>query len=44
MRLYQLLIPRESSYDVMNELGQIDSVMIVDQQKDSLAKPFNKYV
>jgi len=32
MSLYQLLIPRESSYDVMSELGSIDSVMIIDHQ------------
>ncbi|CAD8048874.1 unnamed protein product [Paramecium sonneborni] len=40
MSLYQLLIPRESSYDVMSELGQIDSVMIIDHQQHLLSKPF----
>ncbi|CAD8142220.1 unnamed protein product [Paramecium octaurelia] len=40
MSLYQLLIPRESSYDVMSELGQIDSVMIIDHHQHLLSKPF----
>lgn len=40
MELYQLLIPRESAYDVMNALGRIDSIMMIDKQKDQLNKPF----
>ena len=41
MSFYQLLIPRESSYMVMNHLGSLDSLMLIDQNKDNLNRPFN---
>jgi hypothetical protein len=32
MKLYQLIVPRESSYDVMNSLGGLDSVDFIDSE------------
>ncbi len=34
MGLYDLIIPKESAWDILNELGEINGVHFIDQEPD----------
>lgn len=46
MKYYNLLVPRESAWEVMNELGGIDSIHFVDYDPTlpMINRPFANYI
>lgn len=46
MKYYNLLIPRESAWDVMNELGALESIHFVDYDTTlpMINRPFANYI
>lgn len=46
MEYYNLIIPRESAWNVMNELGELDSLHIIDYDPllPVINRPFANYI
>lgn len=46
MKYYNLLVPRESAWEVMNDLGAIDSIHFVDYDPTlpMINRPFANYI
>jgi len=46
MKYYNLVVPRESAWDVMNELGRISSLHFVDYNPliPMINRPFANYI
>lgn len=44
MSFYNIQIPKEYAYDVVNTLGQLDAVQIVDPNPNDFHKPFTNSI
>jgi V-type H+-transporting ATPase subunit a len=46
MKYYNLMIPRESAWDVMNELGSLECIHFVDYDPElpMINRPFANYI
>lgn len=46
MKYYSLVLPRESAWDVMNQLGELDSLHFVDYDSNlpMINRPFANYI